>query len=284
MNKASLVKKLKNDVKKLENQIEHRKLYNMKSYIMKALIKSGIAIDYALPFIIMAIITANDMDEKGNLPFRIDEFIEKARIETIDTSNGTHIEHISYDYDYDEEMIEHSTGWIKNDKNLYERTVTSYRLSNEIDLSDTERILSMTKEEIEKILVVTNVKTIYKNTLTPEDEMYDDDALIIINHTESEDDMITRQETTGENVLNSILYIVISLLEGITLGKLGKIFFKTYFRDILREYEPSFRPINKEELEALKRMLEVKKENLSMISETENNSNHSNYSYKLRKL
>ncbi len=281
MNKTKLVKKLTNDVKNLENKIEHRKLYNIRNYIIKALIKSGIAVDYALPFIIMAIILAYGAAETGDLPFHIDEMVEKAHIESIDTSNGTHIEHISNDFDCDEEIIEHSTGWIKNDKNLYERTVTSYRLSDEIDLSDTERILSMTKEEIEKILVVTNVKTISKNTLTPEDEMYVDDALIIINHKVSEDDTITRRETTGENVLHSILYIVSSVYLGASLRGIGKVFIKTNFRDILREYEPSFGPINKDELEAMKRMLEVKKENLSMISETKNNSN---YSYKLRKL
>ena len=282
MNKVSLVKKLTYDVKKLENKIEHRKLYNIRNYIIKTLIKSGIAVDYALPFIITAIIVASGESAlKGDLPFHIDEVTEKARVETIDTSNGTHIEHISYDFDYDEEIIEHSTGWVKKDKNLYERTLTSYRLSDDIDLSDTNKVLSMTKEEIEKILVVTNVKKISKNTLTPEDEMYDKDAIIIINHTESEDDKITRKETIGENALNSILYIILTLGWGFSLGKLGKIFIKTYFRDILKEYEPLFNPINKEDLEAMKRMLEVKKENLSMISETENNSN---YSYKLRKI
>ncbi len=281
MNKVSLVKKLTYDVRKLENKIEHRKLYNIRNCIIKTLIKSGIAVDYALPFIITAIIVASGEAAKGDLPFHIDEVAEKACVETIDTSNGTHIEHISYDFDYDEEIIEHSTGWVKKDKNLYERTLTSYRLSDDIDLSDTNKVLSMTKEEIEKILVVTNIKTISKNTLTPEDEMYDEDALIIINHTESEEDTITRKETTGENVLNSILYIILTLCWGASLGSLGKIFIKTYFRDILRECEPLFTPINKDDLEAMKRMLEVKKENLSMISENENNSN---YSYKLRKI
>ena len=282
MNKASLVKKLTSEAENLENKIKHRKLYNIKNYIIKALIKSGIAVDYALPFIIAAIIIANlDTIIKGDAPFHIDEIVDKASIETIDTSSGIHIEHISYDFDYDEEIIEHSTGWIKNDKNLYERTVTSYRLNDEIDLSDTNKILSMTKEEIEKILVVTNVKTISKNTLTPEDEIYDEDSLIIINNTESEEDTITRQETPGENVANSVLFIIASLMWGNSLRCLEKIFVKTYFRDIWREYEPSFRPINKDELEAMKRMLKVKKENLSMISETGNNNN---YSYQLRKL
>lgn len=285
MNKADLVKKLNNDVKKLENKIEHRKLYNIRNYIMKALIKSGIAVDYIFPFIIIALILTSKAAAEGNLPFHIDEMVDNPRIETIDTSNGIHIEHITYDFNYDKEIIEHSTGWIKNEKNLYERTVTSYRLCDEINLANTKKILSMTKEEIEKILVVTNVKTIFKSTLTTEDEMYDEDALIIINHTKSKDDTIMRKESTGENVAYSILYIISCLGYGYSLKNikqfLEQIFVKTYFNDFLREHELLFRPINKAELETIKKLLKIRKENLSLISETKTNNT---YSYKLRKL
>ena len=178
-NNHELVAKLNNDVNKLQNKIEHRNLYNVRNFVVQALLKSGIAIDYALPFILAAIIFANSQTAKGNTPFRINEITEKAGIETMDTSNGIHIEHISYDFNYDDELIEYTTGWIVNDKGLYERTVTSYRLSDEIDLDDTEKILSMSKEELEQLLVITNVKTIKKNTLDAEDSIYNDDAIIV---------------------------------------------------------------------------------------------------------
>lgn len=204
----TLVNKLTRDVKALENKIEHRSLYNIRNMVVKALLKSGIAIDYALPFIFSLIVISYSSSAKRNTPFHIDEITEKAGIETIDTSSGIHLEHISYDFSYDEELIEYSTGWVINDKGLYERTVTSYRISDEIDLSETDKILSMSKEEIENILVVTNIKTICKNTLTPEDKIYDSDALIIVNHCESEDKTITRQETSSENVCYSLLFIM----------------------------------------------------------------------------
>lgn len=280
-----LVEKLTNDVNRLQNKIEHRNLYNVRNFVIKALLKSGIAIDYALPFILAAIIIANSQASKGNAPFHIDEIKEKAGIETIDTSSGIHLEHISYDFSYDDELIEHSTGWIINDKGLYERTVTSYRLNDEINFEDTEKIMSMTKEEVEQALVITNIKIIKKNTLTPEDSIYNSDAIIVINHSESEENTFTRLETTSENVWHSVWYIVLVLCWGNNVRNIEKIFVRTYIRDRLREYEPLFRKINKEELETMRKILKLKQENLTMINNgSKNIGEKEGYSYRLRRV
>ncbi len=279
-----LVNKLSRDVKKLENKIEHRTLYNIRNIVVKALLKSGIAIDYALPFILATIVIAHSYSAKGNAPFHIDEITENASIETIDTSSGIHLEYVSHDFSYDDELIEYSTGWITNEKGLYERTVTSYRISDEIDLSQTDKILSMSKEEVENILVVTNIQTIRKNTLTPEDKIYDSDALIVVNHSKSEDETINRRETSGENIWNSILFIILSLGWGNNFRMIERLFIKTYIRDRLGKYEHLFRQINKEEIEKMKKLIEVKNQNLAMIDETSNNIGESEgYPYRLRK-
>ena len=284
MDKQTLVDKLTNETKQLENKIEHRKLYNIRNLVIKALIKSGIVIDYALPFILATIIIAHSQAAKGNAPFKRDEITEKAGIETIDTSSGIHVEHLSYDFSYDDEILEYSTGWIINDRGLYQRTVTSYRLDDSIDLSDTDKVLNMTKEEVESALVITNVKTIQKNTLSPEDSIYDEDALIVINHTSSEEETMTRPETSGENALHSIWFVVLSLCWGNNVRNIEKLFVKTYIRDKLKEYEPLFRKINKEELEEMKKILEIKKRNLAMITPSDNvNIEDNGYSYRLRR-
>jgi len=284
-NNNGLVEKLTKDVSKLEKKIENRKLYNVRNFAIKALLKSGIAVDYALPFILAAIIFANSQASKGNTPFHIDEITEKAGIETIDTSSGIHLEHVSYDFDYDDELIEHSTGWYVNDKGLYERTITSYRLNDEINLEETDKIMAMTKEELEQILVITNIRTIKKNTLTPEDSIYNEDAIIVINHSESETESITRLETSSENVWGSILYIILALCWGNNFRNIEKIFVKTYLRDRLREYEPLFRQINKEELETMRKILKVKQENLALVKgETTPIEEPKGYSYRLRRI
>lgn len=279
-----LIKLLNNDINKFQNKIEYRNLYNIRNFVVRGLLKSGIAIDYALPFILAGIIVANLYASKGNAPFHIDEITEKASVETIDTSSGIHLEHISYDFSYDNELLEYSTGWIINDKGLYERTVTSYRLNDQINLEDTEKIMSMTKEEIEKILTITNIETIKKKNLTPEDNIYSSDAIIVVNYFESEEKTSTRLETTSENALTSISYIIQTLSWGISFRTLEKLFVKTHTKDKLRKYETLFRKIDKEELENMKKVLKLKQENLRMLdNESKNIGEKEGYPYTLRK-
>lgn len=273
MNKRDkLLKKLSKDVKTLENEIKHRKIYNIRNFVVRTLLQSGIAIDYALPFILTSIVISQIYTSRFSSPFSIDEIVEKANIETIDTSSGFHQEKVSYDFSYNKELIEYSTGWHKNDKGLFERTVTSYRISDEIDLSKTEEILSMSKEEIENILVITNIQIICKKALTKDDDIYTQDALIIINYKESENEFRTRQETLAENIGNSIYFIILSLLWGNCVRIIEKVFIKTYIRDNLRSYKSLFRRINKEELNTMKKILEIKKKNLELIDEKFNNN------------
>ena len=116
LTKRNLVYKLKKETKELENQIKYRKLYNIRNYGIQLLIKSGIALNHALPFIVAAIIIGHSkLMEEGN-PFKIELVGQKANLETIDTSNGKHIKNISYDFDYDDKILEYSTGWIINEK------------------------------------------------------------------------------------------------------------------------------------------------------------------------
>ena len=284
MGNNELIEKLTNDINKLQNKIKHRKIYNVRNFVIKSLIKNGIAFDYALPFIVSAMILASSPLEEGNAPFQIDEVVQKAEIEMIDTSSGRHLEYISYDTSCDDKLIEYSTGWIINNYGLYERTVTSYRLNYEVNLEETEKILSMTKAELEGILTVTNVRTIQKNSLDPEDSIYDDDAIIVVDYIESNDKTLTRLETNRENISHSFLCVLLTLILGwcIVCGK--KVIFKTYIRDQLRGYASYFRQINEEELEKMKKILELEQKNLSMLrGESLNFGNDYGYSRKLRK-
>ena len=101
---------------------------------------------------------------------------------------------------------------------------------------------------------------------------------------ELEDETITRQETTGENVKNSILFIILSLLWGNNTRVIENLFVKTYIRDRLRQYEPIFKKIDKKEIETMKKILNLKRQNLAMLDEASNNIGESNgYPYRLRK-
>lgn len=279
-----LEKNLKNDIRVIQNKIKHRNLYNVKNLMMRILIKCGIAFDFVLPMIVSASLVFGFLTARGNKPFKIDEIVDKARIETIDTSSGKHIETISYDFEEDDEVLEYSTGWIINDDGLYERTVTSYRLNNSIDLDDVDSIFSMTKEEIESELFVTNIQLIQKASLEPEDEIYNEDALIIINNYDSQDEYFTRTETVNENKLNSLLFILLSVFWSYSfkcIGDFMNIFVKIQIRDVLESYEPMYVKIDDEEIRRLEQLLRIKQENLSLLNE---NCEYDIHNVKIRRL
>lgn len=281
--KDKIVNKFSNEVDRLEKHLKYRTLYNYRNLVIKCLIKSGIFLDYAFPFILSTLVILYcKMD--GNLPFYMDDIKEYVNFETIDTSSGVHMENTSLDsFDYDYDSIEYSTGWVINDFSLYERVVTSYRISDEIDLSSVDNILAMSKENIDKMLVTTNIKTICKNKLDDEDKIYDEDTVIVVRHFKSDEDFVQRKETFSENALNSTVFILVVLLLSASLGVMKEIFIKTYFRDKLSKCEPLFKTISKKEMEDVKGMLDIKKESLLMLGGQMDDSINDEYLYELRR-
>ena len=279
-----LVNILTNEINQLENKIEHRKFYSVRNFVVKSLIRSGIAIDYALPYILATILVFQYQVLRGNIPFRYDDIKVRTGIETIDTSTGIHLEHISEDFDYDYVILEHSTGWSINDDGLYERVVTSYRMNFEIDLSNIKNVLFMSKDEIDNIFEVFDVQTINKTNLNYEDSVYNEEAIILISQVYSNDNVITRKESLGENIFNSLAFLLGVFLLGSCFKNIAKCFIKIDIRDRLKVYESLFNEINLQELE---KILEIKKQNLALITSSDDYgfmSNLEEASCKIRKL
>lgn len=276
-----ILRELKKDIKVLKNKIEHKDLYNLRNLGGQALIKSGLVLERLLPFLTIAIMLAfNHRNDKTSI-LRLDTITEKANIETLDTSSGIHEEKVSYDYDYEDSYLEHTTGWVINERGFYERTVTSYRLNEDFDLSKIDDIFNMTKDEIENILVVTNIRTISKNRLLPEDDLYNEEAFIVVNHYESEDIVRERRETVSENGFEIFKYLVLILCWGASLGNAKKAIIKTYLGDKLRELEPNFKLITDSEISSLKKLLELKMKNLELLEDKEEQDEI--YTYSLRR-
>lgn len=282
-NKEQFYRCLVRKEKSLQNKIDHLKFYNILNLAIRALLKSGIAIDYALPFLMSSIIVGTIQAKLDITPFIFDSKEVHPNIETIDTSSGLHLQNISYDFSYDEESIEYTTGWKLNNYGLYERVSTSYRISKEIDITNVEKLLSMSKEELDAALIVTNIENIYKQTLSYDDMIYDSDAIIVINNSKLDDESMIGKETITENVLYTILFIIISSVLGVGFKKLGNILIKTKIRDKFREYQSSFQKFDSNDLERIKKILQVEKQNLALLDESITNINESDsYIYKLR--
>ena len=113
MNNNLLIETLLKQRNEIQDKIDNYQRYNEINNIKRKIVKAGIAINYALPFILSSIILISISKKTNNTPFIIDEIEEKEKIELIDSSNGYHDENIYYNED-NNSKIEYLEKWKKN--------------------------------------------------------------------------------------------------------------------------------------------------------------------------
>ena len=137
-----------------------------------------------------------------------------------------------------------------NDRGIYERVVTSYKLDDKLSSSDKSKVINMSKDELDKMFTVSNVKTINKDTL----------------------------------FVNSLNFLCLLVAIGNVIVVLKKLTLKDAIKNKLSEYDSYFKFIRKSELETMKKILQLRQENLMMLDDNYNNiGEHEEYSYRLRK-
>ena len=261
-----LLKSLTKEVKDMENMIKNAKLYKLKKQFKKNLIKSGIVLNHVIPYALASFISYGSVSAIGYNPFSYEKVKENAKIETFETSTGLNRKTSSKDIEYGSNSFGHTTAWKLNDNGLYERTITVYEIDDSIDLSDTDKVLSMTKEEVEAKLNIIDIKTIQKNVLNEEDKIYDEDMLIVTRSTEDEDDFKMRNETFFENILDVGFWIALTIVFGATINVINKKLFK--LDEKLKAIDESI-VIEKVDVSTISEVLKVKKHNLEMIKGNE---------------
>lgn len=263
MSSNKIVREFTKDVNDLQFKIEHRKLYNTRTFLIRFLIKSGMALNRSFPFILSSALVLNSSSYKENKVFQRDVVSKPGYIQSIDMSNGSHEENVCANNGRN--MVEYSTGWLINNQGLYERTVVSFNVNKKINLKNLDDVLKMTEEELKELLTVSNVKTITQRELSGEDKMYDEDTVIVTQYVKSKDVQVLRQETSKENFEHSMAYICSTCLFAVWFMKIKKFLIKTVIEDKLEDSLTMHRYIHEIELEDLKNILEIKKDNLSLL-------------------
>lgn len=249
LNRKKLMKYLKKDINNV-------KLYKLKYYLIKILSKSVIVTTYVLPMILSLILTYYVFCKLEANPFKYDKVEKNEKIETINTSSGFNQIKINYDIDYNTEIFEHSTGWIKNEYGLYERTVTNYKYDKALLDGDIESLLSSSKESIDKRFQIINVSKVQKDKLDSEDMYYDEDMFIVVRT--SKGNTITEFQSEKQNDLDIGLYAISSIILGVVLLIIVK-----PIREKINEKTPA--KLTKKELQKMKYVLKLKKRKYEII-------------------
>ena len=267
--KNTIVDKFTNEIDELKFQMNHRKLYNFHTFLIRFLAKIGLAVNKWLPFILAYTMVFNSSIYKKNKPFRRDMVSKPAYIQSIDTSKGVHRKDICSEHK--ETMFEYSTAWSMNNMGLYQRTTTSYKTNDKIDLNNLDEVLDMTKEEIDEALKIIDTKVITKRELTDSDKIYDDGVLIITQYAKSADEKVLRLETNFENMCQTALFIsIVYMCTGLFIG-IKKILIKNIIDDKLNAVIVAHKYISVDDYRRMRKILEIKQANLTLVQEKETN-------------
>lgn len=277
-NKKAILKKLKKDLEKLEYKIQNQTRYNIYAHSMQTLIKSGIILEQSLPYIFAAIITYNLGQYCNTTPFFVDKIEINKIIEATETSTGIYHHKIYWNENYKEnESMIYTTEWIKNNKGLYERTVITYDLDHPLTEENIKTILELPQDEIENNFKISNIKTIQKNILEPEDELYTEEMLVINYTKEDSKNKKIIDESENRNLTHTAIMIISTLGQAYYIKQLTEKL-STQIKQKLKEKEAEFKPITQKEIENLNQIIKLQKENLKLIEE--NNTKRKTYTKK----
>ncbi len=258
MNKTKLMNKLNKDIRFLERKMQYPKLYNTRNCLINLLLRFGIVLDFSVPFIMTFIVVANTKFVNTKDLITYEDKVSRKNIETIDTSDGSHIENINSNI-YDKNFIECSYVF-KSDKNNYERKTITYEVNDEIDLNSLDNILSMDNDELVKLLDKLNLKS----SIKIEKSDYVDDIVKVVNH-KFVNEKYKVLKLTDSN-LNNILRLNAMFWAFCWMyNMLQKIILKGKIKDLLEEQETYFKPINDEELELINELLESRRKNINLL-------------------
>lgn len=266
MNNDILINTLTKQRDEIKDKIENYKRYNQINKIKRTIVKTGIAIDYAIPFILSLIIILNISKKTNKTPFIIDDKEEREKLELIDTSSGYHKENMHYEENINSK-IEYSEKWKKNEYGLYERKVTSY-IIYDIDINDKEKILSMDKEELENHLIPLSENIYTKEKLSEEDLIYSSDNVILTRIIETKNTKKVK-ETKEENIITTAIYMILFFILEKGIKGINKIIIRDKIKNKLNEIEYDYSEIDEEKLKELKDILEIREENLNLIGRKE---------------
>ena len=243
MNKTKLMNKLNKDIRFLERKMQYPKLYNTRNCLINLLLRFGIVLDFSVPFIMTFIVVANTKFVNTKDLITYEDKVSRKNIETIDTSDGSHIENINSNI-YDKNFIECSYVF-KSDKNNYERKTITYEVNDEIDLNSLDKLNLKSSIKIEK-------------------SDYADDIVTVVNH-KFVNEKYKVLKLTDSN-LNNILRLNAMFWALCWIYKmLQKLILKGKLKDLLEEKETYFKPINDEELELINKLLESRRKNINLL-------------------
>lgn len=247
---------IKNNIKHYQNIINKPYFYSIKSIIIKLLIKSGLILDYVYPYILSSLILLNSSYFKNNKPF-IFESKSKTRIEEIyDNHNNYEINNNKDEFLSDKDLIIYTTPWELIENKYVCKKITLTININYLNDRNIHQVLQMNYDQLLSYFSVCSEEIIAKDNFNEEAN-----TITVIYHR-----IIDNNKAIEKNNLNTLLYIILTILDGLGINKIDKIIIKSKIKDKLNELDSEPIIYGKDEIYRLNNIIQNEKTNLELIN------------------
>ena len=263
--RIQLLKKLKKEIDFFDKRVVNYQHINFRNFVIRKGVYSLFVASRFAPFI-LSFSGMFALFSIGHKPFVLDDRKVYANEQVVNSSNGYHYIRSSFDVKYDN-SIQYFTSWDVDDNKQYTRNIISYSVGK-VDTQHMDDIFSMSYEELNREFDVVSVETICKSDLSSQDMVYFDDMIQVCHVEKSKDCYKKVPESLEINLLDTFLYCTSS----ITLSLLLLLGTEYLFRDstLTKNMLLKFRTITDEDLDKMKKILDVEKDNYVLLNEDTN--------------
>lgn len=265
LEQKKMLLQMQKEMKTLEFEIEHSRLVNIKVGAIRNLKISARALQLVAPYVLTAGIIAGGFTLLHHIPFYGgDEWKVYSTVMTEFDNN----DNIRYEQQYgsyqssSDNKLYYYTKWQQDDDGFYSRTAQVYSVKKKT-YDDIIELFGQEDLQLQDVLgePSSNFKETKKN-LTDE-ELQQESFIRAIIYNVDKNDYIIHEETVGENVLFSLLYICITLF-----CEMAPLYWRSEHSNF--DFEDCVENIKRKhqlvDMKTLKKKLELKRDNYNRIT------------------
>ena len=213
LEKKKMLLQMEKEIQQLEFDIHHSKTANLKVHALRGLKISLRAGQLIAPYVLTAAITFGGFAALGGMPFIKDDQKKKLEMKKeLDSFGNIRYEQQYDSFDSSKGTISYVGKWNKQDDGFYSREIKTYatenieediitKIVNDVDITSLEDVFGAP--------VSSKLQT--QNNLTDE-EIQTQPYLEAVMYSKFDDDFIIVKESTSDNIGESILWFVLTLL------------------------------------------------------------------------
>lgn len=263
LEQKKLLIQMKQEIESLESEIKHSSLVNAKIGAIRNLKISARALQLAAPYVLTAGIVAGGFTLLGDIPFYGgDEWKVYSNVMTeFDDAGNIRFEQQYDSFENSDNILYYYSKWQQGNDGFYSRTVQTYSIKKKT-YEDIIELFGQENLNLEDVLgePSSNIKET-RNNLTDE-ELQEESFVKAVIYNKDENDYIMHKETVGENILLSVLYVLIT-----GLCELAPLYWRSEhsyfdFADCVEEIKRKHQSLD---IDTLTKKLELKKDNYNRL-------------------